>query len=69
MKLMRVASMALAAYLVSSAEAHVHDHDLGVIALERRVELRASAPIALGVVAADDDPVGAHEVVDARRLP
>jgi hypothetical protein len=57
MKLMRVASIALAAYFVSSALAHVGDDQALVVALERRVQGHASAG-RRWVFGADDDTVG-----------
>ena len=63
MKLILVASIAFAAYLVSSAERSVHhDHAL-VIARERVVECLQQFRRAR-VVGADDDPVRLHEVRD-----
>jgi hypothetical protein len=67
MKLMRVASMALAAYLVNSALLHVHDAGALVVAVEGQVELAHQGQGALafgrGGVHAEHDAVGAHEVV------
>jgi hypothetical protein len=57
MKEMRVASIALAAYLVSSA----------VVALERRVQLAQQRGRAL-ILRTDDDAVRAHEILDRRAL-
>ena len=66
MKQILVASIALAAYLVSSAErTSITMHAL-VVAVERRVERRAAAPRSRALVGADDDAVGPHEVVDRR---
>ena len=67
MKQMRVASIALAAYLVSSAERTSITSSALVVAVERRVELlRMHARCARVVVGADDDAVRPHEVVDRR---
>ena len=62
---MRVASIALAAYLVSSAERDVHHEQPLVVALERRVDRAQQCDGAL-VVGTDDDAVGPHEVLDGR---
>ena len=60
---MRVASMVLAAYLVSSAERTSITSTALLVAHERRVELAHQRARAL-VVGADDDAVGLHEVLD-----
>ncbi len=62
---MRVASMALAAYLVSSAEAWSMTRIGLAGAHEGLVEL-AHDRLDLGVVRADHHPVGLEEVVDRR---
>ena len=64
---MRVASIAFAAYFVSSAEREVHEEDRLLGADERRVELGHHRAGALGGDA-DDHAVGPHEVVDRRAL-
>ncbi len=63
MKLILVASIAFAAYFVSSGRTHVHQHDALVIAVERRVQRfqlfdRARAG------RTDDNAVRAHAVLD-----
>ena len=64
---MRVASIAFAAYLQSSALGAVHHHDRRAGAGERRVELLHQLGRAR-ILGADDDAVGLHEVVDGRAL-
>ena len=65
MKLMRVASMALAAYLVSSALFTSVTMRRSWFALERRVQSPHEVD-GLVVLGADDDAVGPHEVLDRR---
>ena len=65
MKEMRVASMAVGGVLGELGRAHVHDEQPLVIALERRIQRAHQLGRAL-VVAADDDAVRAHEVLDRR---
>ena len=67
MKLILVASIALAAYLVSSDGADIHDDEPVVIADEGLVECAHELGGAR-VVGADDDPVGLHEVADRGAL-
>ena len=63
----RVASIAFAAYLVSSAERTSITSKPLVVALERRVDGAHRGDRAL-VVGADHDAVGPHEVLDRRAL-
>ncbi len=63
MKVILVASIALAAYLVSSALRHVHELGAVVVAVEGLVEL-AHAFLRAGGAGADDDAVGLEEVAD-----
>jgi hypothetical protein len=65
MKLMRVASMALATYLVSLGAAHVHQQQAVAVAQEGRVQ-RAHQQHGLLVVGAQHHAVGPHEVLDGR---
>ena len=65
MKLILVASIAFAAYFVSSADLHVHDDELFAAARERLVE-RAQQLGDARIVGADDDAIRPHEVLDGR---
>ena len=68
---MRVASIALAAYFVSSADRTFHEHHTIVVALKRRVQgthqLLGALPFD-GRCTTDDDPVRPHEVIERRTL-
>ena len=65
MKVILVARKALAAYLISSAVSSAGEEDRRLDQIERPVELAHHLARALGL-GADDDPVGAHEIVDRR---
>ena len=65
MKLILVASMAFAAYLVSSAELHVHDDEFFAAARERLVE-RAQQFGDARIVGAHHHAIRTHEVFDGR---
>ena len=67
MKVILVARKALAAYLISFGAAPLREHDRRVVGDQRAIQL-AHHVLGAGVLGADHDAVGPHEVGDGRAL-